>query len=447
MSPTHIKAATNLQRYTSPRRSNPPGLLFSSSTPRDLTRHRWTTPSSHSSAAPSTRPRGHPHPRRAAPRLLRLLGPLPDQARAARPRPRRGRTARRLREVSQLPCRRAARTAANDARTDLALSAPHRSLSASGSHATLSSGDVACGTGFAFAGRASSGSWLSPRCSARPRIGRRADAARRTCRGTTSTSPSTPTKHTARAPRARHLDEHAPSRPSNHVAFNFYPHYRVPQGDYLLLAKTLEMLRLQPSLGIDRGGRHGVIKEAQLARARRASRPTRCCRSSSTTTTPPRSRSRCRSRSSPASRSRSNSSASSTCRTSRAGWGHWEGVTYLTNALPLLAFCDDTGWQPMPFVPWHQPWFNEAGVFTATITLPDERECSPAPAAIEVGNESRRRPEARRDASRSSAATSRCCARARYKEFTTRDEAARRQDGRRSAASRSPSTSSTRPRS
>jgi hypothetical protein len=52
-------------------------------------------------------------------------------------------------------------------------------------------------------------------------------------------------------------------------------------------------------------------------------------------------------------------------------WGHFEGVSYLTNAIPLLAVCDDTGWQPKPFVPWHQPWFNEAGVFRATITVPE----------------------------------------------------------------------------
>ena len=54
-------------------------------------------------------------------------------------------------------------------------------------------------------------------------------------------------------------------------------------------------------------------------------------------------------------------------------------MSFLTNALPLLAFCDDTGWRPMPFIPWHQPWFNEAGVFTASVTLPaDEVLACPA---------------------------------------------------------------------
>ncbi|MBY0460695.1 MAG: hypothetical protein K2V38_25535, partial [Gemmataceae bacterium] len=53
-------------------------------------------------------------------------------------------------------------------------------------------------------------------------------------------------------------------------------------------------------------------------------------------------------------------------------WGHYEGVTFLTNAVPLLAvFGPDGDWKPMPFVPWHQPWYNEAGVFRAVVTVPE----------------------------------------------------------------------------
>ena len=53
-------------------------------------------------------------------------------------------------------------------------------------------------------------------------------------------------------------------KPLEQLVFNFYPHYRVPAGDYLYLAKMLELLRMQPSQGIDRFGRHGVIGEAKL---------------------------------------------------------------------------------------------------------------------------------------------------------------------------------------
>src|SRR5262249_6807477 len=52
------------------------------------------------------------------------------------------------------------------------------------------------------------------------------------------------------------------------------------------------------------------------------------------------------------------------------GWGQWKGVTFLAQWLPVLAFHDVSGWQPTQFIPWHQPYFNEAGVYTARVTLP-----------------------------------------------------------------------------
>ncbi|MDB5309732.1 MAG: Peptidase family [Gemmataceae bacterium] len=163
------------------------------------------------------------------------------------------------------------------------------------------------------------------------------------------------------------------THPVADLVFNFYPHYRVPAGDYLLLAKMLELLRLQPSLGIDRGGRHGVVTGARLV-----------ARDGKGINAPP---------SLPY---EIDSETATTFRFSlpqvvnpgesvtveldvclhlpnkQGRWGHWNGVTYLTNALPLLAVCDDSGWRPTPFVPWAQPWFNEAGVFRARITLPAE---------------------------------------------------------------------------
>jgi hypothetical protein len=52
-------------------------------------------------------------------------------------------------------------------------------------------------------------------------------------------------------------------------------------------------------------------------------------------------------------------------------WGQWKGVTFMTNWHPVLAFhSPDKGWMPTPFIPWHQPWFNEAGVFSAVVRLP-----------------------------------------------------------------------------
>ena len=52
-------------------------------------------------------------------------------------------------------------------------------------------------------------------------------------------------------------------------------------------------------------------------------------------------------------------------------WGHHDGVTYLVNWYPVLAHHDDRGWERTPFVPWHQPWHQEAGHYTVRIDLPD----------------------------------------------------------------------------
>jgi hypothetical protein len=54
-------------------------------------------------------------------------------------------------------------------------------------------------------------------------------------------------------------------------------------------------------------------------------------------------------------------------------WGHWRGITFLTNWLPVLAVYDKDGWHPTPYVCWHQPFFNEAGLFEARLTLPSDQ--------------------------------------------------------------------------
>jgi hypothetical protein len=55
-------------------------------------------------------------------------------------------------------------------------------------------------------------------------------------------------------------------------------------------------------------------------------------------------------------------------------WGHWQGITFLTNWLPVLAVYNQGGWQPTPYVCWHQPFYNEAGLYTARLTLPCEQK-------------------------------------------------------------------------
>jgi hypothetical protein len=70
-------------------------------------------------------------------------------------------------------------------------------------------------------------------------------------------------------------------------------------------------------------------------------------------------------------------------------WGQWEGVTCLVNWLPVFAYygtqrfgpagkdCDapkPIAWQPVPFIPWHQPFLNEAGLYDVSVTLPVDQE-------------------------------------------------------------------------
>jgi hypothetical protein len=55
-------------------------------------------------------------------------------------------------------------------------------------------------------------------------------------------------------------------------------------------------------------------------------------------------------------------------------WGQWRGVTTLAQWLPVVAVYDAQGWQPTPFIPWHLPFFNEAGIYTAHITLPADQK-------------------------------------------------------------------------
>jgi hypothetical protein len=63
-------------------------------------------------------------------------------------------------------------------------------------------------------------------------------------------------------------------------------------------------------------------------------------------------------------------------------WGQWDGITTLAQWIPVVAvYSADKGWQPMPFIPWHQPFFNEAGHYTVTVRLPADQKLA-ASAAV-----------------------------------------------------------------
>jgi hypothetical protein len=55
-------------------------------------------------------------------------------------------------------------------------------------------------------------------------------------------------------------------------------------------------------------------------------------------------------------------------------WGQWNGITTLAQWLPVVAVLDAKGWQPTPFIPWHQPFYNEAGHYTTKVRLPSDQK-------------------------------------------------------------------------
>jgi hypothetical protein len=55
-------------------------------------------------------------------------------------------------------------------------------------------------------------------------------------------------------------------------------------------------------------------------------------------------------------------------------WGQWDGITVLAQWLPVVAVHNGHTWEPTPFIPWHQPFFNEAGWYTVRVTLPCDQK-------------------------------------------------------------------------
>ena len=156
-------------------------------------------------------------------------------------------------------------------------------------------------------------------------------------------------------------------RPTSQLVLNFYPRYAVPRKDLLLMEKTLELLRLRPHDGIDPLGRHGEIERvsylshgppADLKFAYREDNQTALEIDLPHTVQPGQS---------------VTIELDATVRlpNKQGRWGYWDGVHYLVYALPVVAYYDTAGWHAMPFVAWHQPYWNEAGVYTATISLPE----------------------------------------------------------------------------
>jgi hypothetical protein len=161
-------------------------------------------------------------------------------------------------------------------------------------------------------------------------------------------------------------------RPTHKIVFNAHAHYIVPDREVARFAKMLEILRLAPNEVLDFGGPPLQVEAATLLGQHAAGPPVAPSGL-------------------PFAYQPNNDTALEVMLPVKVGsgqsvtvelaftlrlpqkqgrWGQWKGVTFLAQWLPVAAFYDDNGWQPTPFIPWHQPFFNEAGIYTAHITLP-----------------------------------------------------------------------------
>lgn len=151
--------------------------------------------------------------------------------------------------------------------------------------------------------------------------------------------------------------------PIDELVFHVYPRYRVPDADKAILAKTLEYLRLSPEEAADYDGRR-----MQVGRCRVAGRDIepRFDPSDDTILIVPLAASV-----PPGGTVAAEIDFLVDLPDKWGRWGQHNGITYLANWHPVLAHHDARGWERTPFVPWHQPWHQEAGHYTVRVDLPD----------------------------------------------------------------------------
>ncbi len=201
------------------------------------------------------------------------------------------------------------------------------------------------------------------------------------------------------------------SRPAEEVVFNVFPHFKLPDADVGMTAKMFEILRVMPGETLDLEGRAGAVRKVELVkpagevRAVRGAQPDELPAPREVATHAQELRYHYR---------KDNDTALVVPLPSPVGpgqavvldidyflrlpqrqgrWGQWLHVTSLANWLPVLAYYDQEGWHPTPYIPWHQTSFNEAGHYHARLTVPADQKvaCTAAVATdTALGNGLRR---------------------------------------------------------
>ncbi|MBI1831310.1 MAG: BamA/TamA family outer membrane protein [Planctomycetes bacterium] len=166
--------------------------------------------------------------------------------------------------------------------------------------------------------------------------------------------------------------------PIRELVFNAHAHYSVPEKDIGFLAKTAELLRMSPKESMNLDGPvlrmagvrllHGKGGDGALAHYFPADNATALTVSLPMEVAP--------------------GSAVSVelnfhlkLPAKKGRWGQWAGITTLAQWLPVLAVHEQGRWQPTPFIPWHQPFYNEAGHYRVKVRLPSDQQLA-ASAAV-----------------------------------------------------------------
>ncbi len=171
--------------------------------------------------------------------------------------------------------------------------------------------------------------------------------------------------------------------PTRKLVVNFFPLYSVDPNNNLSLKKTLEMFRLRPSDAMSLDGPAGKIVSVTVPGAEQATPlsfqiaediPT-AIEIDLPAEVPP------------GGRVAVQLEVTIRLPNKQGRWGHWDGIHSLVNAIPSVAFYDDAGWHPVPFVPWHQPFWNEAGVYSGTLHMPEKWSIGCGAALQEISRE------------------------------------------------------------
>jgi hypothetical protein len=157
------------------------------------------------------------------------------------------------------------------------------------------------------------------------------------------------------------------NRPTQELVFNVYPYYKIPGAkDLIVYAKTLELLRSAPSESLDKAGRHIEIHKVELDEK---ATPFHWREDVQTAMVVPLPKPV-----GPGEKVTVEIAFTLNLPNRQGRWGWWNDVTFLTNWYPILAYYDECGWKPTPFIAWHQPFYNEAGVYSVRLTLPCDQK-------------------------------------------------------------------------